>query len=190
MLSLIIRNGARSPVYTRRGDRGETSLFGPTRVSKDDPRVEAYGTMDELNSWLGLIIASTRDRALASSLKEIQKMLFVAGGDAACELAAPQKVPRITRADTLKIERMTNELLAKLPPLKSFILPGGTPSAAMLHVARSIARRAERRLVTASRSGDMNPELLPFFNRLSSYMFNLARLTNMKARRKEVAWKS
>jgi cob(I)alamin adenosyltransferase len=177
-------------VYTRRGDTGETSLFGPTRVRKDDPRVEAYGTIDELNSWLGVVVAASKDRALVASLKSVQKMLFVAGGDAACELKSSQKVPRITPADTAKLEKMTDELLAKLPPLKNFILPGGTQTASMLQFARSVARRAERRVATASRSGDLNPELLPFFNRLSSYLFNLSRMTNRKAARKEDVWRS
>lgn len=175
-------------MYTRRGDSGDTSLFGPTRVRKDHPRVEAYGTIDELNSWLGVVATSSKDRGIVSSLKEIQKMLFVAGGDAACELGTAQKVPRITRADTERVETLTDDLLAKLPPLKNFILSGGTPTAAMLQYARSIARRAERRLVSAANSEEMNPELLPFFNRLSSYLFNLARLANSKARKKEEAW--
>lgn len=189
LLPLIVRSGAGSPVYTRRGDAGETSLFGPTRVRKDHPRVEAYGTIDELNSWLGLVIASTGDKALVVSLKSVQKMLFVAGSDAASELNSPQKVPRITRAETAKIEQMTDALLAGLPPLNNFLLPGGTQTGAMLHVARSVARRAERRIVAAKKEG-LNPELTPFFNRLSSYLFNLSRMANKKAGKKEEAWHS
>jgi cob(I)alamin adenosyltransferase len=176
-------------MYTRRGDRGDTSLYGPKRVQKDDPRVEAYGTIDELNSVIGVIIAGSDDRTLASSLKEIQRLLFVAGGDAATEIRSRQKVPRIRRSDTERLEELTDELLAKLPPLGNFILPGGTPTGALLHVARSVCRRAERRIVTASRSWEMNPELIPFFNRLSSYLFNLSRWANKTAGKDEAVWR-
>ena len=175
-------------MYTRRGDRGDTSLYGPRRVPKDDPRVEAYGTIDELNSVIGAVISVSDDRALASSLKEVQRMLFVAGGDAATEVHGRQKVPRIGKSDTRRLEELTDDLLAKLPPLSNFILPGGSPTGAMLQVARSVCRRAERRIVAASKSREMNAELLPFFNRLSSYLFNLARWANKTAGREEDVW--
>ncbi len=177
-------------MYTRRGDKGETSLYGPARVPKDDPRVEAYGTIDELNSLLGVVAAGAKDRSLATALKAVQRMLFVAGADAASELKGSRKVPRISTADTARIERMTDELLSKLPPLSNFILPGGSQSGAVLQFARSVCRRAERRIITASKSCEMNPELLPFFNRLSSYLFNLSRWTNRRAGKKEDVWKS
>jgi len=176
-------------MYTRRGDKGETSLYGPKRVRKDDPRVEAYGTIDELSSVVGVIISAADDGTLASSLKEVQRMLFVAGGDAATEFRGRQKVPRIEASDTRRLEELTDELIAKLPPLSNFILPGGSPTGAMLQFARSVCRRAERRIVTASKSLEMNTELLPFFNRLSSYLFNLARWANKTAGSKEEVWK-
>lgn len=177
-------------MYTRRGDRGDTSLYGARRVRKDDPRVEAYGTIDELNSVVGVVMAGTKDRALRTSLREVQDLLFIAGGDAATELETPQAVPRISPADTLRVEEMTDRLISELPPLRNFILPGGAPAAAMLQLARAVCRRAERRLVTAARAEKMNPELLPFFNRLSSYLFNLSRATNKRAGKKEVVWSS
>jgi cob(I)alamin adenosyltransferase len=177
-------------MYTRRGDGGETSLYGPGRVRKDDPRVEAYGAIDELNSCLGVAIAGSRDQTLKSSLRRIQNLLFVAGGDAACELGGVQQVPRITAADTKRVEEMTDELLSKLPPLKNFILPGGSPTGASLQLARTVCRRAERRIVAASKSRELNPELLPFFNRLSSYLFNLSRWANKRAGKKEDVWKA
>ena len=175
-------------MYTRGGDKGETSLYGAKRVSKDSPRVEAYGTIDELNSVLGVVIAGSTDDQVVSALKSVQAMLFVAGADAASESKSPG-VPRISDADTASLERMTDELLRELPTLTNFILPGGTSTGAMIHVARSVCRRAERRIVAASKDQDMNPELLPFFNRLSTFLFDLSRLVNQKAGKKETAWK-
>ena len=177
-------------MYTRRGDRGETSLFGAGRVSKDSPRVEAYGTIDELNSLLGVIIAESRDKKVSDSLREIQKMLFVAGADLASEYSNPKGVPRISSTDVSKLESMTDDLLASLPTLRNFILPGGTAVAAHLQLARSVCRRAERRILTASRGEDLNTELLPFFNRLSSFLFNLSRFANKRAGKKELVWKA
>jgi len=175
-------------MYTRRGDRGETSLYGPRRVPKDSPRIEACGAIDELNSVIGLVLAGARPKERMSGLKEVQEMLFVAGADTAADSGTPG-VPRISRSDTKALEEMTDALLEGLPTLKNFILPGGTPTAAALHHARSVCRRAERRLLTASRTEQLNPELLPFFNRLSSYLFNLSRMANKRAGRKEVVWK-
>ncbi len=176
-------------MYTRRGDRGETSLYGSKRVWKDSPRVEAYGTVDELNSLLGVVISESRDMRIAGPLKEIQKMLFVAGADSACEFGGSKRIPRISEADTYRLEKMTDGLLAGLPTLKNFILPGGSVVGAHLQLARSVCRRAERRILTASRTEKMNPELLPFFNRLSSYLFNLSRTANSKTGKKEDIWK-
>jgi len=188
-LSLIVRGHGSPTLYTRRGDRGDTSLYGPKRVQKDDPRVEAYGTIDELNSLIGIVIAGPKGRALARSLKEVQRMLFVAGADASTELSSPQKVLRIDQSHTRRLEKMTDDLLAKLPKLANFILPGGSPTGARLQLARTVCRRAERRLVTASKSQKMNPELLPFFNRLSSYLFNLSRWANKIEGKKEDVWR-
>jgi cob(I)alamin adenosyltransferase len=176
-------------MYTRKGDKGVTSLYGSKRVAKDSPRVEAYGSIDELNSLLGVVISLSKDMKMSTSLKEIQRMLFVAGADSAAEYGDSQKVPRISASDTLRIEKMTDDLILRLPMLRNFILPGGSPLSAYLHLSRAVCRRAERRLLTASRSEKMNPELLAFFNRLSSYLFNLSRFANKEAGRKEDIWK-
>lgn len=176
-------------LYTRRGDKGETSLYGPRRVSKDSPRVEAYGTIDELNSYLGIVIADCRDSMTTKSLKEVQRILFVAGADLSADQAAP-KVPRITKADTLRIEQMTDQLLKRLPTLTNFILPGGTRTASELQFARAVCRRAERRVIAAAKEEKLNEELIPFLNRLSSYLFNLARAANAKKGKREEVWKS
>jgi cob(I)alamin adenosyltransferase len=175
-------------LYTRKGDRGETSLYGAKRVAKDSPRVEAYGSIDELNSLLGVVISMSKDATTSASLREIQRMLFVAGADSATELSDKHKVPRISGSDIHRLEKMTDSLLENLPKLKNFILPGGSPVAANIQLSRAVCRRTERRLLTASRSEKMNPELLPFFNRLSSYLFNLSRWTNKKTGRSEDIW--
>lgn len=176
-------------MYTGRGDKGETSLYGAKRVQKDDPRVEAYGTIDELNSLLGVAIAGSKDRKLNASLVEVQRLLFVAGADAASELRNAS-TPRISSADTQTLETMTKQLLLGLPALKNFILPGGTSTGATLQFARSVCRRAERRILSASKSAEMNPELVRFFNRLSSFLFNLSREANKREGRKETVWKT
>ncbi len=179
-------------MYTRRGDKGETSLFGSRRVSKDSPRVEAYGCIDELNSSIGVAISFSDSESVSTPLKKVQKLLFVAGADLATELAARgegEKIPRIKKEDTRWLEKETDELLKKLPPLKNFILPGGGHSAANLQLARSVCRRAERRIVGARGVEAINPELLPFINRLSTYLFNLARYSNFIEGRQEEVWK-
>ncbi len=177
-------------MYTRRGDRGETSLYGSKRVAKDSPRVEAYGSIDELNSILGVAISVSKDAKTSASLREIQKMLFVAGADCATEYGGSRKVQRISASETLRLEKMTDDLLGRLPTLKNFILPGGSLVGAHLQLSRAVCRRAERRLKTASRVEEMNPKLLPFFNRLSSYLFNLSRWANKEAGMKEHVWKA
>ena len=177
-------------MYTRRGDTGDTSLYGPRRVRKDDPRVEAYGTIDELNSVIGVIVSQSADRAITLPLKEIQRMLFVAGGDAATDISGKLAVSRIGQSHTSRLEELTDDLLSRLPPLSNFILPGGSSTGALLHLARTVCRRAERRIVSASRAQEMNPELVPFFNRLSSYLFNLSRWANVRSRKKEDVWKA
>ncbi|HUI86979.1 MAG TPA: cob(I)yrinic acid a,c-diamide adenosyltransferase [Nitrososphaerales archaeon] len=174
-------------MYTRRGDKGETSLYGPARVSKDSPRVEAYGTVDELNSYLGVVVSGCGNRAIAKSLLTIQRLLFVAGADLATESVAPKAV-RIREADTLAIEKMTDDLLARLPKITRFVLPGGSELASRLHFARSICRRAERRVVAASKREALNPELVPFLNRLSSFLFNAARFANHALKVEEEYW--
>jgi len=176
-------------MYTRRGDRGETSLYGSKRVPKDSPRVEAYGSIDELNSILGVAVSLSKDAKTSASLREIQKMLFVAGADSAAEYGGSRKVPRISTSDTLRLEKITDDLLGRLPMLKNFILPGGSVMGAHLQLSRAVCRRAERRLFTASRLEKMNPELLPFFNRLSTYLFNLSRWANKRAGKKEEVWR-
>jgi cob(I)alamin adenosyltransferase len=177
-------------VFTRGGDEGRTSTLSG-RERKDSAVVEACGTVDELNSFIGLAVAGCSTKAVAAELKQVQSLLFTAGSDLAAgysERKSPSQV-RIKPEDTKWLEDKIDSYLSKTPQLKNFILPGGSGTGARLHLARAVCRRAERRVVTASLSKETNPELLRFFNRLSTYLFDLARFVNLKEGEEEVIWK-
>jgi cob(I)alamin adenosyltransferase len=178
-------------LYTRGGDKGETSLYGASRVPKDSPRVDAYGTIDELNSCIGAAIAGSGHEEVSRPLKRIQAELFTAGADLATELGAEggTRVPRIEKEDTAQLEKLVDELQGKLPRLTSFILPGGSQLTSSLHLARAVCRRAERRVVTLSHAEKINPEIVPYLNRLSTYLFNLARDANVLEGVEDEVWK-
>jgi cob(I)alamin adenosyltransferase len=188
---LIIEMKSRRNLYTRGGDKGETSLYGTSRVLKDSPRVDAYGTIDELNSCIGVALAGCKHKEVSKPLKRIQAELFTAGADLATEVDSKGRstVPRIESKDTEHLERMIDELQRKLPRLTSFILPGGTELSSLLQLARAVCRRAERRVVELSHSEKINPELVPYLNRLSTYLFNLARYANVLEGVKDEVWK-
>jgi cob(I)alamin adenosyltransferase len=176
-------------IYTRTGDAGETSLFDGTRARKDDARVDAYGEVDELNAWLGLVRASPIDPALAAELVQIQRDLFALGA----QLADPadKLAPRVTKAvlgdaDVTRLEESIDRHEAGLPPLRRFILAGGGPAGAALHVARTVCRRAERRMVALT--PPIDPVLLRYVNRLSDLLFVLARVANHRAGDTEIEW--
>jgi cob(I)alamin adenosyltransferase len=172
-------------IYTRSGDEGETGLFGGGRVPKDHPRVEAYGTLDEVNSVLGLLAAHLEGE-LAEIVRGVQRTLF----DIGAELATPEagRVPALGAEATAALERYIDRWEGELDPLKTFILPGGTRLAAICHLARSITRRAERRVVTLARTEMINPEIIRYLNRLSDLIFVLARLLNRRAGTPDVLW--
>src|SRR5262245_31966613 len=166
-------------LYTRTGDGGETSYFDGTRVRKDDPRLETYGDIDELNSWIGFVRTSGLDAALDEELGRIQRELFALGAQVAdpAEKIAPRVAKAaVTDADVARLETAIDRAEAEAPPLRHFVLPGGTQAAAALHVARTVCRRAERRMV-ALESG-VDPVLLRYLNRLSDLLFALARVVN------------
>ena len=176
-------------IYTRTGDTGDTSLFDGTRVRKSDARVDAYGEVDELNAWLGLARASRVDPELDAELVHIQRDLFALGA----ELADPADkiADRVTKAtlgddDVVRLERLIDRLEAELPPLRRFILAGGSPAGAALHVARTVCRRAERRMV--SLEPPVDAVLLRYVNRLSDLLFVLARVANHRAGVPEIEW--
>src|SRR5713101_5042998 len=165
--------------YTGTGDRGETSLYGGTRVGKENPRVEAYGAVDELNSQIGVARAVLKEGKVDGWLRGVQRDLFTLGGDLASELVSAN-VPRVERRHVAGLEKVLEEVHDGLRPLKRFILPAGSVGAAELHVARSVCRRAERRVAALARVESINPEAIPYLNRLSSLLFALARLVNVE----------
>jgi cob(I)alamin adenosyltransferase len=174
-----------SKIYTRTGDDGTTGLGDGTRVPKDGERVEAYGTVDELNSVIGVLLAvSGLPSDVTTCLTEIQHELFDMGG----ELCIPGHLV-ITDQHILRLEQTLDGFNDSLPPLKEFILPGGGPAAAACHLARTVARRAERRVLSLSRVESVSPEVLKYLNRLSDLLFVLARVLARHERGTEVLWR-
>lgn len=176
-------------IYTKKGDTGETGLFGGGRVAKDDLRIRTYGTVDELNAVLGCVLAqSEMDEDLRSRLSRLQAELFQLGA----ELATPRgkRLPAsvLSSADVEKMEREIDAMEAKLAPLRSFILPGGTSASALLHLARTVSRRAERELVSLHRQEPLRLEVLAYLNRLSDYLFVCARYANHLGKVADTPW--
>jgi cob(I)alamin adenosyltransferase len=177
-------------IYTRTGDSGETGLFDGTRVPKSDARIAAFGDVDELGAWLGLARASGLDADLQSMLERIQRDLFAVGArlaDPAHKIAGRVTKAAVTGEDVARLESWIDELEAALPPLRRFILAGGLPGGAALHVARTICRRAERAVVSLGR-GAVEPDLLTYVNRLSDLLFVMARSANNRAGAPELEW--
>ena len=172
-----------SKIYTRTGDDGSTGLGDGTRVPKDSARVEAYGTVDELNSMLGLLLCETPDNEIHAALTRIQHTLFDLGG----ELCIPGRSV-LAEAQVTELENFLDQLNTDLAPLKEFILPGGTRAAALCHVARSVCRRAERRVYTLSRSDAVSPTSIKYLNRLSDLLFVMARALNHTNGTPDILW--
>jgi cob(I)alamin adenosyltransferase len=180
----------RVKIYTRTGDSGDTALFDGTRVSKADPRVAAYGEVDELNAWLGLAIASSADTDVRERVAAIQRDLFALGArlaDPSHRIAGRVTKAAITPEDVARLERWIDSFSEELPPLRRFVLPGGSPSGAALHVARTVCRRAERAMVDLGDSA-FEVELLHYINRLSDLLFTMARAVNHRAGAPEIEW--
>lgn len=177
-------------IYTKTGDAGETSLFDNTRVSKADARVDAYGEVDELNACLGAARAAGLDEDLASVLEPIQRDLFALGArlaDPSSRIAPRVEKAAVTDEDVERLERTIDRLEAELPPLRRFILPGGAPAGALLHLGRTVCRRAERRVVALG-PGAVEPVLITYLNRLSDLLFVMARAANARAGMPETEW--
>jgi len=178
-------------IYTRKGDTGQTSIWGGVRLGKDETRMEAIGTVDECNAAIGLaLVHKDLPEIVIETLNTVQGTLFVVGS----ELMAPDRtgpgasVPRLTGDEVKHLEAVIDDLDAQLPELKNFILPGGTEPAAQLHVARGVCRRAERRVTVLTRSAEDNPPVAAYLNRLADLLFVLARYVNHAAGIPDVLW--
>ncbi len=177
-------------IYTKTGDQGSTSLFGGRRISKDDLRIEAYGTLDELNSNLGLLNSMVGHQKIKDQLLAIQSYLFVLGSNLAADPEQKNlKVPEINPNETILLEKQIDLMEKDLTPLNFFILPGGSNSSSQAHISRTICRRAERRVVSLTQLESVNQEIIIYLNRLSDYLFVLARYLNHLEDVQEVFWK-
>jgi len=178
-------------IYTRTGDRGETSLFGGKRVPKDDLRIEACGAVDELNSVIGIIRSAKVSRSLDPILQRIQKELFILGSDLATPISSSRRsaqVSRITEGHVAAAEAIIDQIQPNLPTLRRFVLPGGSQVSSYLHYARAVCRRVERRVVRLARTENVNPLAISYLNRLSDLLFILARLENKQAGVRDTQW--
>jgi cob(I)alamin adenosyltransferase len=177
-------------IYTKTGDAGETGLFAGRRVRKDDLRIEAYGTVDELNAFLGLARCEPLPTEIGATIERVQNELFAVGAELATPDPAKHGLALIQELHIEALEREIDALETKLPPLKQFILPGGNRSASLLHVARAVCRRAERHVVTlaAVASENISPRMIKYLNRLSDYLFVAARAANCLAGVPETPW--
>lgn len=179
----------RMKIYTKTGDKGDTRLFDGTRVRKNDSRVEAYGSVDELNAFIGATSAFLEDAELRAILTDIQRDLFSVGA----QLADPQQhgkkaKSKLDPARTVALEQLIDRFETELPPLRQFILAGGVPAGALLHVARTVCRRAERRVVELADQVELDSGTIEYLNRLSDFLFVLARLVNHRQGQQEIPW--
>ncbi len=177
-------------IYTKTGDAGETGLFGGPRVRKSDPRVAAYGDVDELNAALGLVRAGVEDPEIERHLAAIQEELFCVGAELATPPGAKARsaVPPVDARWIARLEAAIDAWEAELPQLRHFVLPGGTRTGAALHLARCTCRRAERHVVALAAEAEVAPTVLAYLNRLSDFLFVAARIANHRAGRPEVLW--
>jgi cob(I)alamin adenosyltransferase len=176
-------------IYTKTGDKGETGLFKGPRVPKHNFRVEAYGDVDELNAVIGTLLVHINDEGVRELLEPIQHELFEVGADLATPLQEPDDPRlRIKEEFTNRLEKHIDKVEGRLPELKYFILPGGSPGGAMLHLARTVCRRAERSVTRLQEVDAINPEIIRYLNRLSDLLFVLARAENQANGKPEIPW--
>lgn len=178
-------------IYTKTGDKGTTSLIGGTKVLKSHIRIESYGTVDELNSWIGVIWDHISDEKSRNGLRQVQDRLFTIGSSLACdpEKEPKLKIPDLRKGDVEFLEKEIDRMNESLPEMRSFILPGGQPAVSFAHVARCVCRRAERICVGMNAEGmEVEPLVLQYLNRLSDYLFTIARLITHLTGSEEIRW--
>ncbi|MFH5831574.1 cob(I)yrinic acid a,c-diamide adenosyltransferase [Halalkalibaculum sp. DA3122] len=176
-------------IYTKQGDQGDTSLYGGDRVSKSSLRIEAYGTVDELNAWVGLALSARLSEKGTEVMTNIQEHLFILGADLATPPSAKPRIERLDERHLQYLETMIDEMQNELPALKNFVRPGGAKGGAHLHVARTICRRAERSVVRCSEQEAVSDFTIKYLNRLSDLLFVAARYENQQAGIPEIPWK-
>lgn len=179
-------------IYTKTGDAGKTSLIGGTKVLKSDSRIDAYGTVDELNAFIGVVYDHIFEPPIRQILKEVQDRLFTIGSELACDPNKQTKmaIPDLHESDIQLLEKEMDDMDAQLPAMKFFVLPGGHPTVSFLHVARTVCRRAERCCVKVQEEdGKVPPLIIKYINRLSDYLFMLSRYMGMKLNAPENPWK-
>jgi cob(I)alamin adenosyltransferase len=175
-------------IYTKTGDEGETGLFAGARVRKDDVRIEAYGTVDELNAALGVARAERLPPEIDRTLERVQSELFSVGAELATPEPAKHGMVLVGEEQIASLEKAIDHLEAGLPPLKQFVLPAGSRGGAALHLARGVCRRAERRVVTLAAGAAISPAIIRYLNRLGDYLFVAARFANQEAKAVETKW--
>ncbi len=177
-------------IYTKTGDKGKTSLLGGTRVSKSHERINAYGTIDELNSFLGLVSDLDKEENRVKLIRKIQSRLFTVGSSLAAETDKAKKFkPDLEESDIVELEKAIDSMNESLPQMKNFILPGGNEMVSSTHIARTVCRRAERLIVKLSESENIEEIITIYLNRLSDYLFVLARKQGFDLNVKEIPWK-
>jgi cob(I)alamin adenosyltransferase len=177
-------------IYTKTGDEGETSLLGGQKVSKSHERIEAFGTIDELNSYIGLLASYSINKDYQDFLTKQQHILFNLGSQLAIEGKTPEYLPKLKTDDITALEVEIDEMTESLPPLRHFILPGGHREVAFCHIARCVCRRAERNVVKVQETSQIPELIVPYLNRLSDYLFVLARKMSQNLLAQEVIWQS
>ncbi len=175
-------------IYTKKGDRGTTSLFGGQTVSKSASRIDAYGTVDELNSLLGVIRAFEPNELVDDWLNTVQHQLFVLGADLATPHSKETRIDRISEHEVTFLEKLIDRMETELPPLKNFVLPGGTKASASIHHSRTVCRRAERITVACNDEEYISELAIKYLNRLSDFLFMLARFENFKSGKEDTPW--
>ena len=177
-------------IYTKKGDKGTTSLIGGTRVAKSDLRIESYGTVDELNSYIGLVRDQEVNKVRADILKEIQDRLFTIGSSLASDPEkSKMKTPDLHEADVELLEKEIDVMMDAVPPLHAFILPGGHQAVSFCHVARCVCRRAERIAIALQQESFVDDLVIKYLNRLSDYLFALCRKMTYELQAEEITWK-
>ena len=179
-------------IYTKTGDNGTTSLVGGTRISKAELKIESYGTIDELNAWIGVVAEQSINTNRKAILKEIQDRLFTIGSDLASEVEMVQRkqIPDLLEEDIEFLENQIDIMDANLPELRAFILPGGNDAIAFTHVARTVCRRAERLCIRLNEQEKVNPLIIHYLNRLSDYLFILSRKMCAESGIEEIKWQA